>query len=111
MDDLFGKYCYIDTPWIAGKNTRYRILTSFLSNTWADIPISNEKENRHDYQEKVAVVCLDTLVSTESKFFRVKVSDIEIICCNKDHRKMIGKSPDADYCRRCEYFTKEDGKS
>ena len=31
-------------------------------------------------------------------------------CCNKDHRKMIGKSPNADYCRRCEYFTKEDGK-
>ena len=79
MDDLFGKYCYIDTPWIAGKRTKYRILTSFLSNTWANIPISNEEENMHDYQEKVAVVCLDTLVSTESKFFRVKVSDIEII--------------------------------
>lgn len=79
MDDLFGKYCYIDTPWIAEKKTRYRILTNFLSNTWVDIPISTPKEITHDYEEAVAVVCLDTLVSTESKFFRVKVSDIEII--------------------------------
>ena len=81
MEELFGKYCYIDTPWIAGKRTRYRILTNFLSNTWVDVPISTStpKEITHDYEEAVVVVCLDTLVSTYSVFFRVKVSDIEII--------------------------------
>lgn len=32
------------------------------------------------------------------------------VCCNGNHSDMLASYPDADYCRRCEYFTKEDGK-
>ena len=35
---------------------------------------------------------------------------INDVCCNENHSDMLANFPDADYCRRCEFFTKEDGK-
>ena len=81
MSDLFGKYCYIDTPWIAGAKTRYRILGSgVLSNAWSEVPITGRSELvLHDSREEVVFVVLDTLVSDDSIIKRVALKDIEII--------------------------------
>ena len=72
-DPLFGKYCYIDTPWIAGKNTIYRIVNSGVrSNAWIEVPISGREEVvLHDYQEDVIFVVLDTLISEDSRIKKV----------------------------------------
>jgi len=79
-DPLFGKYCYIDTPWIAGKNTIYRIVNSGVrSNAWVEVPISGREEVvLHDYQEDVIFVVLDTLISEDSRIKRVALKDVEI---------------------------------
>ena len=69
MEDLFGKYCYIDTPWIAGAKTRYRILGGGCEST----PVC------HDSWEKVVFVVLDTLVSDDSIIRRFALKDIEVI--------------------------------
>lgn len=78
-DPLFGKYCYIDTPWIAGKNTIYRIISSGVrSNAWVEVPISGRKEVvLHDYQEEVIFVVLDTLICEESRIMKVALKDVE----------------------------------
>lgn len=79
-DPLFGKYCYIDTPWIAGKNTIYRIVNSGVrSNGWVEVPISGQgKVVLHDYQEDVVFVVLDTLISEDSRIKRVALKDVKI---------------------------------
>ena len=79
-DPLFGKYCYIDTPWIAGKRTIYRIVRSGVrSNAWVEVPIGGrEKVVLHDYQEDVIFVVLDTLISEDSTIMRVALKDVEI---------------------------------
>ena len=79
-DPLFGKYCYIDTPWIAGKNTIYRIVNSGVrSNAWVEVPISGREEVvLHDYQEDVVFVVLDTLISEDSRIKKVALKDVEI---------------------------------
>ena len=81
MNDLFGKKCYIDTPWIAGKKTVYRILASGMrSNKWQDVPISGAETNIiHDHFEDVAIVVLDTLVCESSRIIRVAIKDIRVI--------------------------------
>lgn len=82
MDDrLFGKYCYIDTPWIAGKKTRYRILGGgAMSNAWCEVPVTGRTELVvHDHREDVVFVVLDTLVSDDSIIRRFAMKDIEII--------------------------------
>ena len=81
MDELFGKYCYIDTPWIAGKKTRYRILASGVrSNTWCEVPVTGKTERvRHGYEEDVVFVVLDTLVSDDSIIRRFALKDVEVI--------------------------------
>ena len=79
-DPLFGKYCYIDTPWIAGKNTIYRIVNSGVrSNAWVEVPISGrEKVVLHDHQEDVVFVVLDTLISEDSRIKKVALKDVKI---------------------------------
>lgn len=79
-DPLFGKYCYIDTPWIAGKNTIYRIVNSGVrSNAWVEVPISGRGEVvLHDHQEDVIFVVLDTLISEDSRIKKVALKDVEI---------------------------------
>ena len=79
-DPLFGKYCYIDTPWIAGKNTIYRIINSGVrSNAWVEVPISGREEVvLHDHQEDVVFVVLDTLISEDSRIKRVALKDVKI---------------------------------
>jgi hypothetical protein len=81
MDELFGKYCYIDTPWIAGKKTRYRILRSNVSsNAWCEVPVTGRSERvMHDHMENVVFVVLDTLVSDDSIIQRFALKDVEII--------------------------------
>lgn len=81
MDKLFGKYCYIDTPWIAGKKTRYRILGSgLLSNAWCEVPVTGRSELvMHDDMEDVVFVVLDTLVSDDSIIKRFALKDVVII--------------------------------
>ena len=81
MKDLFGKYCYIDTPWIAGAKTRYRILGGGCeSNTWCEPPVTGKTTPVcHDSWEKVVFVVLDTLVSDESIIRRFALKDIEVI--------------------------------
>ena len=81
MDDLFGRYCYIDTPWIAGKRTRYRILGSGVrSNTWCEIPVTGRTDPvRHSKTEEVVFVVLDTLVGDDSIIRRFALKDIEVI--------------------------------
>lgn len=81
MDELFGKYCYINTPWIAGTKTRYRILASGVkSNTWCEVPVTGKATLiRHDYSEDVVFVVLDTLVSDDSIIRRFALKDIEVI--------------------------------
>ena len=80
MDELFGKYCYIDTPWIAGKKTRYRIIGSGVrSNCWCEVPVTGKTEViRHNQIEDVVFVVLDTLVSDDSIIRRFALKDIEI---------------------------------
>ena len=81
MEDLFGKYCYIDTPWIAGAKTRYRILGGGCeSNTWCEPPVTGKTTPVcHDSWEKVVFVVLDTLVSDDSIIRRFALKDIEVI--------------------------------
>jgi hypothetical protein len=80
MDNLFGKYCYINTPWIAGEKTRYRILSSgATSNTWYEVPTNGLNLVKHDYSEQIVFVILDTLVSDDSKIYRFRLKDINII--------------------------------
>lgn len=81
MADLFGRYCYIDTPWIAGKKTRYRIIESGVrSNTWCEVPVTGRTElARHDDMEDVVFVVLDTLVSDDSIIQRFALKDVEVI--------------------------------
>ena len=82
MGDLFGKYCYIDTPWIAGKKTRYRILGSGVrSNAWCEVPVTGRTELiHHDNMEEVVFVVLDTLVSDDSIIRRFALKDVDLIC-------------------------------
>lgn len=81
MEDLFGKYCYINTPWIAGAKTRYRILGSGCeSNTWCEPPVTGKTTPVcHDSWEQVVFVVLDTLVSDDSIIRRFALKDIEVI--------------------------------
>lgn len=81
MVDLFGRYCYIDTPWIAGKRTRYRILGSDVkSNAWCEVPVNGRTELiHHDYMEEVVFVVLDTLVSDDSIIRRFALKDVDVI--------------------------------
>lgn len=81
MDELFGRYCYIDTPWIAGERTRYRILGSGVrSNAWCEVPVTGRTELVcHDNQEEVVFVVLDTLVSDDSIIRRFALKDVEVI--------------------------------
>lgn len=79
-DKMFGKYCYIDTPWVAGANTRYRILGSGVrSNTWCEVPVTGKSELvKHDHLEEVVFVVLDTLVSDDSIIKRFALKDVDI---------------------------------
>ena len=81
MEDLFGKYCYINTPWIAGAETRYRIIKSGdRSNTWCEVPVTGKtKPVTHDSTEEVVFVVLDTLVSDMSIIKKFALKDIIII--------------------------------
>ena len=81
-DELFGKYCYIDTPWIAGKHTIYRIIRSGVrSNSWCEVPINGltEKVNHGEHSEDIVFVMLDTLIDETTEIMRVALKDIEII--------------------------------
>ena len=80
-DDLFGKYCYIDTPWIAGKKTKYRIIGSgTASNTYSEVPVTGyNKPVMHEEFEEIVFVVLDTLVSDSSKIERFALKDVVII--------------------------------
>lgn len=81
-DPLFGKYCYIDTPWIAGKNTKYRIIRSGVrSNAWCEVPINGltQMVNHGRHSEDIVFVMLDTLIDETTKIMRVALKDIEII--------------------------------
>ena len=96
MDELFGKYCYIDTPWIAGKKTRYRIIGSGVkSNTWCEVPVTGRIELvMHDHREDVVHVVLDTLVSDDSIIRRFAMKDIEIIKPSAEpERKTVEQQP------------------
>lgn len=80
MEDLFGKKCYIDTPWIAGKRTVYRIIASGVkSNYWCEVPVGMYRAVKHDYIEDIVFVVLDTLVTDDSKIERFALKDIKII--------------------------------
>ena len=81
-DELFGKYCYIDTPWIAGKHTIYRIIRSGVrSNSWCEVPINGltKKVNHGELTEDIVFVMLDTLIDEDAEIIRVALKDIEII--------------------------------
>lgn len=81
MSDLFGRFCYISTPWIAGNKTRYRIVASGIrSNTWCEVPVTGTpKPVPHDYFEEVCIVVLDTLVSEDSWLLRFALKDVEVL--------------------------------
>lgn len=91
MADLFGRYCYIDTPWIAGKRTRYRIIGSGVrSNAWCEVPVTGRTELvHHNSQEDVVFVVLDTLVSDDSIIRRFAAKDIEVIEPPADVRPVV----------------------
>ena len=81
MEDLFGKKCYIDTPWIAGNKTRYRIIASGTrTNTWCEVPVNGyTKPIWHDHCEEVVFVVLDTLVGDDSTINRFALKDVKVI--------------------------------
>ena len=96
-DKLFGKYCFIDTPWIAGANTRYRILGSGVrSNTWCEVPVTGRSELvKHDHLEEVVFVVLDTLVSNppepsgwQVNVIRFREKDYYFVCRDLGYGKM-----------------------
>ena len=103
-DPLFGKYCYIDTPWIAGKNTIYRIINSGVrSNAWVEVPISGREEVvLHDHQEDVVFVVLDTLISEDSRIKKVALKDVKVADSLRECPwcKAICASTDK-YCHEC----------
>ena len=81
-DQLFGKYCYIDTPWIAGKKTIYRIIRSGVrSNTWCEVPVSGrtKKVNHGRHSEEIVFVVLDTLIDEHTEIMRFALKDVKII--------------------------------
>lgn len=81
MADLFGRYCYIDTPWIAGKKTRYRIIGSGVrSNAWCEVPVTGRTELvHHDNTEEIVFVVLDTLVRDDSVIRRFALKDVDVM--------------------------------
>ena len=81
MESLVGRYCYIDTPWIAGKDTRYLIVSSGVkSNTWNEVPYMGESEPvLHDETEEVVFAILDTLICETSIIGRFALKDIKLI--------------------------------
>ena len=81
-DQLFGKYCYIDTPWIAGEKTIYRIIRSGVrSNAWCEVPVNGltKKVNHGEHSEEIVFVVLDTLIDEDTKIMRFALKDVEII--------------------------------
>lgn len=81
-DQLFGKYCYIDTPWIAGEKTIYRIIRSGVrSNAWCEVPVNGltKKVNHGEHLEEIVFVVLDTLIDEDAKIMRFALKDVEII--------------------------------
>ena len=81
-DELFGKYCYIDTPWIAGKHTIYRIIRSGVrSNSWCEVPINGltKRVNHGEHTEDIVFVVLDTLIDEDAEIMGVALKDVEII--------------------------------
>ena len=81
-DQLFGKYCYIDTPWIAGKKTIYRIIRSGVrSNAWCEVPVNGltKKVNHGEHSEEIVFVVLDTLIDEDAEIMRFALKDVEII--------------------------------
>lgn len=113
MDDLFGRYCYIDTPWIAGKKTRYRILRSGLrSNSWCEVPVTGRTEPvTHVHTEELVFVVLDTLVSDDSIIRRFALKDVDVIPADvrpvvRSHWK---KNDNGTYsCERCHSWIPEE---
>lgn len=81
MVDLFGRYCYIDTPWIAGEKTRYRIIGSGVrSNSWCEVPVTGRTELiHHDNTEEIVFVVLDTLVRDDSIIQRFALKDVDVL--------------------------------
>ena len=80
-DELFGKYCYIDTPWIAGEKTIYRIVRSGVSsNAWCDVPVKfNDETVTHNHKEDIVFAVLDTLIDENTKIKRFALKDVKII--------------------------------
>ena len=81
-DQLFGKYCYIDTPWIAGEKTIYRIIRSGVrSNAWCEVPVNKltKKVNHGEHSEEIVFVVLDTLIDEYTEIMRFALKDVEII--------------------------------
>ena len=85
-DELFGKYCYIDTPWIAGKKTIYRIIRSGVrSNAWCEVPVNGltKKVNHGEHSEEIVFVVLDTLIDEHTEIMRFALKDVEIITADR----------------------------
>ena len=88
MTDLFGKYCYINTPWVAGEKTRYRIIGgNALSNVWCDVPVGAGTDTKHDHKEEVVFAILDTLVDDTSIIRRFALKDVKLIEQNIEYAK------------------------
>ena len=105
-DQLFGKYCYIDTPWIAGKKTIYRIIRSGVrSNAWCEVPVNGltKKVNHGEHSEEIVFVVLDTLIDEDTEIMRFALKDIELIdepnnCETCRHNKLEWYSEICDSC-------------
>jgi hypothetical protein len=105
-DSLFGKYCYIDTPGIAGKKTVYRILASGVaSNTYCNVPVNAKtKPVGHRDFEPIVYVVLDTLVSDRLEILRFALKDVEVIGDieeDKKHGEWIDKGSLSCRCSNC----------
>lgn len=103
IDPLFGKYCYIDTPWIAGEKTVYRIIRSGVrSNSWCEVPVNGrtKKVNHGEHSEEIVFVMLDTLIDEDTKIMRFALKDVEII--EMADRKVSEKPTSSENPNNCE---------
>lgn len=104
-DQLFGKYCYIDTPWIAGKHTIYRIIRSGVkSNSWCEVPVNGltKKVNHGEHSEEIVFVMLDTLIDEDTEIMRFALKDVEIIEIT-DRKTEPSDSEKPNDCETCRF--------
>lgn len=74
----FGDYVTIEQKRFGAPNEfwDYKVIGRLVSNTWTDVPVSPEREVRHDACEPIILAVADNLIQEDVRRFRV--SDVKL---------------------------------